>query len=652
MATTDNQPERLSPDRWFLRFWAETERLTPKGIVHLIVAVLSVLGVFAVIYLALWGKVHERHQIAWFLLFLFPICFLTTSCFKDVKRLTWLDWLFAALAVATPLYSIIYEPLWKEWMSAFSQVSWHHLVFGLILSALVIELCRRSVGPGLSIIVVLMLLYVAFGEYLGGSFRHSGVELLYFIEMQTVTQDGIFGSPLYVTASYAFLFVLFGNFFVVAGGGQLFFDVAAAVTGRMSGGPAKACVMSSGLYGSISGSPVADVATTGPISIPIMKKIGISSERAGAIEAAASTGGSILPPVMGAVAFIMADYTGIPYAHIAAFAVLPALAYYFGVFTLVHFESRRLDLGRVPEDQIVGLKIALKNNWHSLFSLIVLIVLLVQGYSAAYVGAGSTLAVILGSWVKKETAIGPQRFVKACVETCLSMAGLIGAVAAAGFFIGCIELTGLAGKFTLLLFQLSGGLLIPSLILTAIVLILLGMGMPTTGVYIMGIALLAPVMVTRFGLPLMETHMFILFFSCMSAITPPVAVASFAAGAIAGASPMKIAPYACMLAVGGFLLPFFFMFNPGILLQGDLVDIVGDAILGTSCVFVASIMLHGYVIKFRLNILWRLLFFAAVIALIVPRPEFQWPALAMALGLFFLLRARSNAAAPAAARAH
>jgi TRAP transporter 4TM/12TM fusion protein len=358
----------------------------------------------------------------------------------------------------------------------------------------------------------------------------------------------------------------------------------------------------------------------------------------------------MLPPVMGAVAFLMSNFTGIPYYLIAWYAWLPALAYYLGVFALVHFEAVRLDLGRVPEHEIVGLKQAILQNWTNLIPIGVLIWLLASGYSAAYVAAGSAVSVVVSSWFNREGAIGPTRFVAACVETCCAMVPLVGAVAAAGIIIGSIELTGLSGKFTLLLFELSGGLLIPSLFLAAVVLILLGMGMPTTGVYIMAIALLAPVFIGKFGLPVMEVNMFMLFYSCMSSITPPVAVAAFAAASIAKANPFRLAPYACKLAVGGFVLPFFFLFNSGILMQGTLAKIVSDAVVGASLVLTSTLVLHGYVIRRPIPIVFRSVFALAAACMIIPRMEIQYGALAVAAGLFFALRRQAGEAIPAEVR--
>ena len=615
----------------------ETQRVKPTGFISWIIAALSVVATLVISYYALYAHATQHYQVSVFLALLLPICFLTTTLHARIDIITPVDWFLAIAGSAAAIWFALSEARISNWMAGFSELETGDFIAGTTLVLLTIEICRRTVGIGLTGILFLLLAYVAWGHLLTGSFRHPAVSYAYFLEMQVITTDGIFGSPLYVAASYAFLFVLFGNFYVLSGGGQLFFDLGAALTGRMVGGPAKACVVSSGLYGSISGSPVADVATTGPVSIPIMKKIGIAPERAGAIEAAASTGGSMLPPVMGAVAFIMADFTGIPYLQICIHATLPALGYYFGVFLLVHFEAVRLNLPRLDEAQIVGLKIALQRNWPSLIPLAVMMWLLTSGYSAAYVAGGSALSVVAASWFStKENRIGPSRFVDGCVETCMSSVSLAAAVAAAGMVIGCIELTGLSGKFTLLLFQLSGGYMIPSLMLSGVILILLGMGMPTTGVYIMGVALLAPVLTGKFGLPVMPVHMFLLFYACLSAITPPVAVANFAAAAIAGANPFKLGPYAVKLAVGGFTLPFFFLFNRGILQQGDMSDIVWDTVMGITLVFCASVTLHGHVRRMAIPLLLRLVFAGFAVALIVPDKFVQ---AGCALGAFALFGA-------------
>ena len=636
---TDNSktPPRRDLLRRIFVITGESNRLSPRGPTGWLIAALAVAVSLFVGWSSIFGTMTQHHQISTALAMLLPICYLTTTRSKYVERLTWVDYLLAAVSCAVCLWYVFNEDRFQSWMRGFSVVTELDIALGLLFVALIFEICRRAAGWGLTSIMLVLLIYTAFGHLLTGSFYHDPITLEYFTDMQTVSVDGIFGSALYVAATYAFMFVLFGGFYHLAGGGRFFFDLAAAATGRMIGGPSKACVVSSGLYGSISGSPVADVATTGPINIPIMRSVGISPVRAGAIEAAASSGGAMLPPVMGAVAFMMADFTGIPYHEIAKSSLIAALLYYLGVFVLVHFDAQRFDIGRVPEEKIVGLAQALRRGWLSLIPIVVLVALLVEGYSPAYVAAGGTASVVLASWLSRADAIGLRRFVEGCVDTCHRMVPLIAAVAAAGVIIGCIELTGLSGKFTVLLFGLSGGELVPSLVIAAIILILLGMGMPTTGVYIMGIALIAPVFLVNFELPLLSVHMFILYISCMSAITPPVAVACFTAGSIAGANPFKIAPYACKLAVGGFILPFFFIFNPAILMQGTLAQILSDTLLAAMLVVIASIALHGWVMKKRVPGWLRLVFAGLAVGIIHPEPWLEYSCGLLALGLYTIL---------------
>lgn len=649
-----NTPADLAvswPRRIGRALFSETERVEPTGVIAIIVMLLSLATVAAVFYLALFASASQHLHISWFILFFFPLCFLTTSFAKGYHRLTAVDILLALASAALGAWFIVNEPRYQAWTRGFSEMEAGDRIAAFGLIGITIELCRRSVGAGLTSLIPFAVAYAAYGQLLTGSFRHHGIELDYFLDMLTISTDGIFDSPLYVAAGYAFLFVLFGNFFVMMGGGKLFFDIAAAMTGRMVGGPAKACVVSSGLYGSISGSPVADVATTGPVSIPIMKRLGIPAAHAAAIETAASCGGSMLPPVMGAVAFMMADFTGLPYARIALYATLPALIYYLGIMILVHFEARTLGLGRLPPEDIVGWRAALALNWPSLIPIAVLMWLLMGGYSPSYIAAGSTISVLVTSWLKRGGGIGPRRFVEGCTETCKSMVPLAASVAAAGLIMGCIELTGLSGKFTLLLFQLSGGLVWPSLLIAGFVLILLGTGMPTTGVYLMGVALLAPVLVTKFALPVMEVHMFMLFFACLSAISPPVAPAAFAAASIAGANPFTIGNLSCKYAIGGFLLPFMFVFNNGVLLQGDAAKIVIDTALCVVLVFVAALAVHGYVLRTRMPILMRLAFAALTVGVLWPAPEVQIASAVASVLLYGVLYAVARRTAGPAATA-
>ncbi len=571
---------------------------------------------------AAWARSYTANwhlDISIFIAVTFPIAFLTTTARRGRNRLAWSDIVLAALSFAVALYYIVLHDKFLNWSRGFSQPTLADILVGLLLVGLVVELCRRSTGWGLTTLVVALLLFTVFGHWMPGALRHDNFGIVYFTEMMTITENGVFGAPLEVAATYAFLFVLFGSFYEKSGGGQLFFDLAGAVTGRMRGGAAKACVTASGLYGSISGSPTADVATTGPLTIPIMKKMGIPAARAGAIEATASSGGAMLPPVMGAVAFIMSDLTGIAYASICWASLLPAMIYYYSIYLLVHNEAVRNNEPRMPEESIVPLGRALVGGWRHLLPLGALIGLLVAGYTPVYVAAGATAAVIVLSWFHPPTAIGPRRFVECCTDTITQLVPLVGAVAAAGVVIGAIEISALAGKFTLLINTISGGLLIPTLLLSALFLVLLGMGMPTPAVYIMGAALLAPVLRGVFDLPEMQVHLFMLYFACLSAITPPVAVANFAAGAIAGVNPMALGPHAVKLAIGGFILPFYFLFNPGLNMQGGPLYILECMLFAVAMCTFASFAMQG-VLGMR-TIAWplRLLLIGCAVATVSPR---------------------------------
>ncbi|MFM2129720.1 MAG: hypothetical protein RL477_1266, partial [Pseudomonadota bacterium] len=610
-------PESPGLRRYLAEFFREGSRHQPPGFWSLLVAVGSVAAALYVVWVgalaqisgdaalifakwtgfkaldafAVWARsftVKYHLDISVFILITFPIAFLTTTARQSRTRLAWTDVALGLVAMAIAVYYIVENDHFLNWSRGISQPTTADYVAGFALVALVVELCRRSTGWGLTSVVALMLAYAFFGHLMPGVLKHENFTMRYFIEMATIMEDGIFGSPLEVAASYVFLFVLFGSFYHQAGGGKLFYELASAITGRMRGGAAKACISASALYGSVSGSPTADVATTGPLTIPIMKTTGVSAVRAGAIEATASTGGAILPPVMGAVAFIMSDLTNISYGAIAWAATIPSVLYYVSLYLLVHVDAIRYDEGRIPEENIVTLKRAIVDGWVFFLPLIALILLLVAGYTPTYVAAGSTVAVIVLSWLTPQYAIGPRKFVSACVETIGQLVPLIGAVAAAGLIMGCLELTGLAGKISTVMFSLTGGYLAPTLILSAAFLIILGMGMPTVAVYTLGVALLAPVLIGKLGLPVMGTHLFLVFYASLSAITPPVAVANFAAGAISGANPMSIGPYACKLTVGGFLAPFFLLFNPGVLMEGGVVQIVLHSAVGAAMVVAAS----------------------------------------------------------------
>ena len=620
----------------------EGNRALPSGWIRVYIAVVSLLLTGYITWYALFSSSNRHLHAAFFIAGVLPIVFLTTTASKAFARLNIVDYILAAVSLGVGAYYVLNDYYYYNFVEGITSISTREQAVGVVLVALSVEACRRTIGWGLTSVVVILIAYVAFGHLLGGELHHGAISLPYFLTLQTLTHVGIFGAPIQVAATYAFLFVLFGAFYQRAGGGQLFFDLAAVAAGRSVGGPAKACVASSGLYGSISGSPTADVVTTGPITIPLMKRVGVSAVRAAAIESSASAGGALLPPVMGAVAFMMVEFTGIPYAEIIIAGVIIAILYYLGVFLLIHYEAQRFNEGRIAEADIVGLKIAFKRGWVHFLPICALVYFLVNGYSPTYVAAGSTVFVVIASWLNPDPRgrIGPRLFIESCTDTVYRIAILTGAVLGAGAIIGCIELSGLAGKFTLMMYYVAGDNVVLILATSAIVLILMGMGMPTPGVYIMGVALIAPVLVSDLGLPVLQAHLFMLYFACMSAITPPMATACFSAATIAEANPMVIAVHAVKQGIAGFILPFFFVFNPGVLGIGSTMEVVSATFIGIVLVVVSCLAAHGWMAQVKLPSWLRLGFAALGVALIYPRPEVQYAAVALAITMYAVLHLR------------
>ncbi|HSM19967.1 MAG TPA: TRAP transporter fused permease subunit, partial [Hyphomicrobiales bacterium] len=379
----------------------------------------------------------------------------------------------------------------------------------------------------------------------------------------------IMGLPARVAATYAFRFVMFGTLLQFSKGSDFFFDFAAAISGRQRGGPAKVAVISSGLYGMISGSPTSDVVTTGSITIPVMRRLGYNGAVAGAIEVAASTGGSIMPPVMGSAAFIMADYTGIEYRDIVIAAFLPAILYYICVYSQVHFRAVRLGLKGLEASAVPRLVPTLKNGGLFLVPLGALTAALLYGYTPTMVAVFGSIAVIFVAALKRATRLGLIAIWDALAETTYRMVPVAGATAAAGLVIAGITMTGLAAKFGHVIYGLTGAETFLTLLVAAAVTIVLGLGMPTPSAYILAAVLIGPLF-NRMGFDILSGHMFLLYFAVMSAITPPVAVAAYAASSIAEDNPLKIAAYGVKFALAAFIVPFIFVYGPELLWQGPV----------------------------------------------------------------------------------
>jgi TRAP transporter 4TM/12TM fusion protein len=509
------------------------------------------------------------------------------------EKVSIVDIVASVLSIATGAYFLYHADTIAARITLLDPLTLYDVVFGSLIVALTIEIMRRTVGLGLTVIVILFMIYNLFGDLLSGVLSHGVISYTHFLDVMTFTTDGLFGVPLRVAATYAFLFVMFGTALAKCGGSEFFFNLAAALTGRTAGGPAKIAVISSGLYGTISGSPTSDVVTTGAITIPMMKRLGYSPRFAGAVEVAASTGGSLLPPVMGAAAFIMAEYTGIPYSEIAIAALIPALLYYIPIYVQVHLRAKRLGLKGLSAEDVPKILPVLKNGFLFIIPLVAISWSLINGYTPTYSAVYGLLAVLIVSFLKKSTRIGFKALLEILSETATRMVPVAGACAAAGLVIGGITMTGLASKFGVLVFAISGQDVFISLVVAAALTLLLGLGMPTPSAYILAAVLIAPVMV-KLQIPALQGHMFLLYFAVMSALTPPVAVAAYAASALAEANPLTIALDAVKISIGAFLVPFAFVFNDAILMKGPVLQIIWSVSSVTLGLVAIAIAVEGY----------------------------------------------------------
>jgi TRAP transporter 4TM/12TM fusion protein len=529
------------------------------------------------------------------------------------------DLCLSALSLACLVFFAIEMDAVAQRITLFDPLPPSYWFFGYALLFLALEAARRTVGIGLTAFVVVIIVYNLVGHTFTGPLKHGYISFGHFLDISVFTSDGLFGVPIQVTATYAFLFVMFGTLLEKAGGGQFFFDIAAALTGKRAGGPAKVAVCSSGLFGMMSGSPTADVVTTGSVTIPVMKRLGYSAMLAGGVEVAASTGGSIMPPVMGAAVFIMSEYTGIPYLSIVIASIIPAVLYYLCVFLQVDFRSRKLGLLGLDEKDLPRVSDAFRSGWLFIVPLVALTVALIEHFTPTYV-ALCGLVALLAIWFVRWKTFSLGALYDGVAQTTMSMVAVTGACAAAGMVIGGITMTGLAGKVSELLILIAGANVLITLVIAAAMTILLGMGMPTPAAYALSAALLAPTLTGEYGFSVMQSHLFLLYFSVLSAMTPPVAVAAYAASAIADANPIAIAGTACKLAVAAFVLPFAFMFDPGILLLDTPIRVVSAVLSSGAAVVLISVAAEGF-FRQRIGMPARLALAACALALLAPGIE-------------------------------
>lgn len=608
------------------------------------------------------------------------------------NKLPWHDWLLAFGAFGLATYHWIFE---ADLIQRSGDPSTADLVVGGLVIVLVFEGARRILGLALPIVCALFLLYGVFGQYLPEAIAHRGYGLDQIIGQLYLSSEGIYGIPTLVSATYIFLFILFGAFLEHAGMIHLFNSLALGLVGQARGGPAKVAVISSGFMGTISGSGVANVLTVGQFTIPLMKRFGYSSVFAGAVEATASMGGQIMPPVMGAVAFIMAETLNVPYADIVKAAIIPAMLYYFTAFWMVHLEAGRMKLHGLPKEECPNPWKALKESWYLALPLAVLVGMLFHGFTPMFsgmMGLALTAILILGAAIAARInqqafryvfwlamGLSAASFAKwgiypvlaticALSLLCLRIKGghktlhtmrasltdgakqalPVGiACAIVGVIIGVLTLTGAASNFAGFILGVGEKSLFLSLVLTMIVCLILGMGIPTIPNYIITSSIAAPALL-KLGVPLIVSHMFVFYFGIMADLTPPVALAAFAAASIAKDSPMKIGFKATQIAIAGFVVPYMAVYQPMLMLQGDLTFagvayIVAKALLAIVLWGAAAI---GY-LSAPLNWPERLLAAGAALLLVAAVPLTDELGMGLGVALFAWHRFKTRRLAPA-----
>jgi TRAP transporter 4TM/12TM fusion protein len=561
---------------------------------------------------------------------------LDTSNQPAETTIPWLDLGLAALSLAGLSYLFIYYGYITERFPTAHPLATMDIVVGTVVVLLVLEATRRTLGMALPILCLGFIAYALVGPWLPGPMRHKGLTYEILIDQTFFTSEGLFGIPLGVAASYVILFIIFGAFLEKSGAGQFFMNFANSIAGGQRGGPGKVAVVSSSMFGTISGSAVANVMVDGWLTIPMMKRTGFKPEAAAAVEAVASTGGQIMPPVMGAASFVMAEFLGIPYSHVMLAAAIPALFYYGALFAAIHFNAGRNGLRGLPKEELPSLKRIMLEQGHLLAPVVTIFLLLLEGFTATYAALVATAVVIyawlLGRWVWLYLAIGIVLWVANAmavgVWVALAVAALVHALlrpngparmrdlilkdgpdalrngaiqtvpvamatAAAGIMIGIILQTGLAIRFTSFLVDFAAGNLFIALVITMIAAVILGTALPTTPAYIMLAALLIPALI-KLGVPPLAAHMFAFYFGCLSAVTPPECLAVYAAASIARCSMWKAGWQAVKFAAAGFVVPFFFIYYPALLFVGPWSEIALAAVTGGIGVVALAAALEGY----------------------------------------------------------
>lgn len=508
------------------------------------------------------------------------------------------DWIYVVILAFAGVYYCSQMEIYLSRMPMVDELSSLEIVIGILTVIAVIGLTKRCMGFVLPFIGCIFLAYALWGHHIPGILYHRKLLAVDILDQLVYTTNGIYSSPIAAAATYVFMFVMFGSFFAASGAGDFFYKFSMAIAGRYAGGAGKVAIITSGLFGMINGSPTANVVTTGSFTIPMMQKAGYDNVFSGAVTAVAATGGGIMPPIMGTAAFLMVEMAGISYKNIAIAAFVPGVLYYLALLLIVHFRARRFGLVGLDSSNLPSVWSTLKEGWVFLVPIIVLVVMLMQGYTANLAAVVGTLSVIAASWVRKETRMKLCDIIKALEDAAKSSVIVSLSCAVAGCVIAGLMTTGLSGKLASLILSLGGNSTLSALVLTAAICTLLGMGMPVAAAYCLTAALCIPSLY-ELGLQPLEAHMFVVYFATLSAITPPVAVASYAAAGISGANAATVGWQACRIGLVSFVVPFIFVFDPMLMVTPDNFCLQSVFIVVSATIGVVTLCagLEGYLKK-------------------------------------------------------
>jgi TRAP transporter 4TM/12TM fusion protein len=614
-----------------------SRRIEPKGFLNLMIVGIAVGFSLFHLYTSFFGILPALRHRAIHLTFTLVLLYLLypTARGRLRSKFYFLDISIALLSIVMGAYIYVQY----EYLSfRIGLPNAYDVWFGFLTTILILEATRRVVGWPMPLVAIFFIAYGFFGQYLPGPLAHRGLAFEDVFSSLYYTLEGIYGIAIGVSSTYIVLFVIFGAFLGKSGASEFFFNFAQSLFGTVRGGPAKVSVLSSSLFGTVSGSAIANVMVDGWLTIPLMKRVGFKPHVAGAIEAVASTGGQIMPPIMGAAAFIMAEFLGIPYYKVALAACIPALLYYFSLFMMIDLEAAKCGLSGLKRSELPKMKDVILSQGHLFIPFFVLLfMLVVMFYTPIKAGFYSILSVILVSYFRKSTRMDLRKIFESLKEGGINTLSVASACACAGIIVGMFTLTGLGMKLSTILLVLSGGKLLPLLILVGACCIILSMGMPTTVVYIILATLAAPPLI-KLGIPPIAAHLFVFYYGLLSHITPPVALSAYAAAGLAKSPPMKTGFAAWRIGLAGFIVPFMFVYGPALLMRGSLIETLIACITALTGVFALASSLQSHL--FRTFPWWqRVIPFASSLLLIKAGIKTDLLGLAL-LGPFMLYQLR------------